>query len=207
MKLKKCPFCSEVFFPKDQRQCDFCAVDLVEFDHTELREANDPGDDMSVLPEEETLPWFQTGRGQGLLPALSLAGIALFWSPWIHVSQPDVYSLSGAEVARRIVWVWAVPVAWGILIPTVLSRRTIAELWGARLAAAMLAAMPSLTATILISFPPRVSVLHIEFRFAWGLFATLMVSFFAIFLSLFQLGGRLDDIKLQHGSSRGQRLH
>jgi len=87
-----------------------------------------------------------------------------------------------------------------------MSRRTIAGLRGARVAAAFLSAFPGLVAALLLAKPPHGTIMKIAFEWQWPIYAVLVVSALAVVSSL-RLGGRVDDIKLAKGTSRGQMLH
>ena len=82
--------------------------------------------------------------------------------------------LAGFALARRLGWAWGAGVAWFVLLPVVLSRRSIMKMRGARVAASFLAAVPGLTAAILLARPPHgAHGVPLQFTLAWGLFATL----------------------------------
>jgi hypothetical protein len=158
-------------------------------------------------PEWEPLPFSYPRRGRAALAALSLAGLALFFSPWIHVTMPDIVTYSGFALARRIGWAWGAGVAWFILLPTVLSRRTIMHMRGARVAACFLSAVPGVTTAVLLARPPHGSHgVPLQFAFGWALYGTLVLSAVALGFALF-FGGRPEDIALRRGTSAGQVVH
>jgi hypothetical protein len=98
-------------------------------------------------------------------------------------------------------------VAWFVLLPIVLSRRSIMQMRGARVAASFLAAIPGTTAILLLARPPHGGHgVPLRFTFAWGLYATLAASVGALTAALF-FGGRVDDIRVKRGSSTGQVVH
>jgi hypothetical protein len=97
-------------------------------------------------------------------------------------------------------------VAWVVLVPTVLSRRSIWELRGARVAAAFLAAVPLATTLILCLRPPHGGIVPLRFEYSPAFWGTMIVSLVAVVLAI-RLGGRLDDIKVRRGNSRGEMLH
>jgi hypothetical protein len=103
--------------------------------------------------------------------------------------------------------VWGAAVGWFVLVPTVLTRRSIMHMRGARVAASFLAAVPGITAGVLLTRPPHGSHgVPLHFSFEWGLYATLALSAAALGSALF-FGGRVDDIALRRGSSAGQVMH
>lgn len=158
-------------------------------------------------PEFEPLPAMYLGRGRGLLAVLALAGIAAFFFPWVNVTLPDIVSYSGFALARRLGWVWAAGVAWLVLAPTVVSRRSIGKMRGARVAAAFLAAIPGVTAALLLARPPHGSHgVPLKFTFGFGLYAALALSV-AAFAVAVRFGGRADDIRVKRGTSQGQLVH
>ena len=98
-------------------------------------------------------------------------------------------------------------VAWFILVPTVLSRRTIFQMRGARVATAFLAAIPGMTTLVLLTRPPHGSHgVPVHFTYQPGLYSTLALSVAALFAAL-ALGGRGDDIRVRRGTSAGQLVH
>jgi hypothetical protein len=211
--LVACPFCREMFEEHEQRTCPLCGVALTAFEklppsHDAL---TDDGDGVPVAPEHEPLPASYMGRGRGVLPVLAIVGLVLFFLPWIDETLPQVVSIRGFDLARRLPWSWGAAVAWVVLVPTVLSRRSIAQLRGARVAAAFLSAVPAVTVGILLARPPqgvwvRGVFIPVRFVFDWPIFAMLGLSVIAALLSI-RLGGRVDDIKVSRGTSSGQALH
>jgi hypothetical protein len=207
MSLLACPFCREMFKQGERELCSVCGVKLVPFETLPLSDDALSEDGVPHQPEKERLPVAYLGRGRGLMTALSMTGVVAFFLPWIHVTLPDDAFLSGCSLAQRLGWAWGAGVAWFILVPTVFSRRTIVQLRGARVAAAFLAAVPGMTALVLLARPPHGSH-HVPVRFTFepALFATLAVSL-AAFATALVLGGRGDDIRVRRGTSAGQLVH
>lgn len=163
-------------------------------------------DGVPVEPEKELLPHTYLGRMRGALALVGAAGVALFFLPWINVTLPDVVSLSGFDLAKRLVWVWTALAAWFVLVPTVLSRRSIWQMRTARVAAGALAAVPAVTTMILYLRPPKSRLIPIVFTYGWPFWATLALSVVGIALAI-RFGGRLDDMKVARGNSAGQNVH
>jgi hypothetical protein len=108
---------------------------------------------------------------------------------------------------RRLGWAWGAGVAWFVLLPTVLSRRSIMHMRGARVAASFLAAVPGVTTAVLLARPPHgAHGVPLRFVFGWGLYGTLALSAVALGFALF-FGGRVEDIALRRGTSAGQVVH
>jgi hypothetical protein len=186
--------------------CPVCGMDLAPFEKLGL--SHDAIGEDGVVPEpvKEVLPATYFGRSRGPLALVGLCGLAMFFLPWIHVTLPDIVSLSGADLARRLVWVWTAMAAWVVLVPTVLSRRTIWQLRTARVAAASLAAIPAITTLVLLVRRPKSRLIPIEFTYEWPFWTTLALSLVAVALAI-RLGGRLDDIRVRRGTSAGQDVH
>lgn len=189
--------------------CPICGVALKAFEKlppSPDAHAVDP-ENAPKAPEYEPLPLTYLGRAKGPLLALALVGIGLFMAPWIHMTLPNDELLSGFDVARRLGWSWGAGVAWVVLVPTVLSRRSIVQMRGARVAAAFLSLVPAVTAAILLLRPPR-GAHHVPLRFTWEwpMWAILAVSALAFVFAL-RLGGRADDIRVKRGTSEGHTLH
>ncbi len=206
--LDACPFCRELFEKGEASHCPTCGIALAELTKLPpsptLRHSDEWEEDLG--PEHDRLRWNYTGRGRALVVLASLVGIGLFLLPWIDMTLPYTAQLSGWDLARRMGWSWGALVAWLVLAPTVASRRTVAALRGARVAAAFLSAVPFLTAMILLAFPPRSGLIPVRIQFDWPIYATLLVSLVAVIGSV-KLGGRVDVLEAKRGSSKGETLH
>jgi hypothetical protein len=207
MSLLACPFCRELFEDGERARCPVCGVVLVAFEKLPPSQEVLHEEGFETEPGWELLPATFTGRGRGLLAALGVAGLAAFFLPWIDLTKPDVFALSGFALAQRLGWAWGAGVAWFILVPTVLSRRTIMHLRGARVAAGFLAAVPGTTAALLLARPPHgAHGVPVHYTFGLALYATLGLSLVAMGIAA-TLGGRVDDIRVRRGSSAGQLVH
>lgn len=209
MPLVACPFCREMFEEGEAKACPLCGVDLAKIEKLPLSADAAALDEDGVPPNphEEKLPFAYTGRMRGVLTALAVAGLALFFLPWIHTTLPSVETYTGFDVSKKLGWTFVSGVSWFVLIPTILSRRSILQMRGARLTAMFLSAIPMLTAAILIFHAP-VGGPRIPLRFAyqWPIYATAVTGALAVLASFF-FGGRVDDIKVRRGTSAGQTLH
>lgn len=206
VSLLACPFCHEMFEKREREACPVCGVALVAFEKLSPSEDALNEDGAPREPEYEPLPATYFGRGRGPLALVALAGLVAFVLPWVHLTMPDVVDYSGLELSTRLGWVWGAGVAWFVLAPTVLSRRSIIQMRGARVAACFLGAVPGVTAGILLARPPHAHGIPVRFAFQAGLYATLGLSVAAFVLGLL-FGGRLDDIRVERGTSRGQVVH
>lgn len=205
--LLACPFCREMFQSTERKTCGVCGVPLVAFEKLP-RSAEALGEDgVPHEPAWEPLPFTYLGRSRGALVLLAVLGLAAFFAPWVHMTMPDVVSFSGFDVSRRIGWSWGAGVAWFVLVPTVLTRRSVMKMRGARVAASFLAAVPAVTAAVLLARPPHgTHGVPVAFSWAAGLYVTLALSVAAVAFAIF-FGGRVDDIPLRRGSSAGQVVH
>jgi hypothetical protein len=189
--------------------CPMCGIPLQSLErlsptktlHHELED-----DEVPPLPEHVPFAATYAGRGRGVMVGLGVLGFALFFSTWVHLTLPEVVDLSGFDLARRLGWSWAAGVAWAVMVPTVASRRTVAQLRGARFAAAFLSLIPAVTAVILALRPPHPAFVPVRFTYGWPLWATMCVSFAATAVGA-RLGGRLDVLSVPTGSSGGQIVH
>ncbi len=205
--LVACPFCRDLFAPGERNACPVCGVTLVPLDRLPPSADAIAEDGVPHQPEFDPLPPWYPGRGRAALTALALAGLVAFFLPWVDVTLPDIITYSGCALARRLGWAWGAGVGWFVLLPTVASRRSIAQMRGARVAAAFLAAVPGVTAALLLARPPHGSHgVPLRFAFAGGIYATLVLSAMALGFAVF-FGGRVDDIRLRRGTSRGQLVH
>lgn len=190
-RLLACPFCRELFIRGEEIRCPSCEIPLV--DAAELSEELDEFSEIDEVrePHLELLPPFFMGRGRGALIGLCLLGFGAFFLPWVDMSAPEIQLLSGADLAKRAGWIWSAAVAWFVLLPLVLTRRTIDKMRGARVAAAMLSAIPAVTATVLALFPPKSKLVPLLFRWGAGLYATLALGILGILVAI-RFGGRVE---------------
>jgi hypothetical protein len=208
--LIACPFCHELFARGEARVCPACGLTLTDLSklppsHDALAE-DDFG--IPIQPHLETLPWFEVRRGRGILLFGAVLGFVAFFAPWVNMTSPEIHLLSGADLAKRSGWIWGAGVAWFILFPMTLTRRSIDQMRGARVAAAFLSAIPVVTVSILWLMPPHARYVPIRFEWGWGLYATLILGLVAT-LAAVRFGGRIDDIKVARGAvaGRGETLH
>lgn len=205
--LFACPFCRDMFEKREADACPVCGVALVPFEKLPPSAEALDEDGIPVAPEHELLAPTYMGRGRGALAGLALAGLVAFFLPWIHLSMPDSVNYSGVSIAMRLGWAWGAGVAWFVLIPTVLTRRTIMQMRGARVAASFLAAVPGMTAALILGRPPHGSHgVPLRFSFEPALYGTLGLSLLAIGFAVF-FGGPLHEIRLRQGTSKGQVVH
>jgi hypothetical protein len=206
--LLACPFCRELFEEGEAKACPVCQMPLAKL-HKLPPSIDAMHDEAGVptAPEVELLPLTYLGRGKGPIAVLALAGLAFFFLPWVQLTMPYIASKSAFVLAHeRIGWLWGVCAAWVVLVPTVLSRRSIVQMRGARVAAAFLSAIPGIAVSVLLAKPPRGAIIPVRFTWDWPMWATLAVSVVAVLVS-FRLGGSIQEIEVKRGSSKGQALH
>ena len=206
--LLACPFCREMFEEGEAKACPVCGMELTKFEKlpVSIDAIHDEGG-VPDAPEFEALPWSYYLRGRGILPVLAVIGGVLFFLPWVRLTLPYIDAKSGFDLAhQRIGWLWAAFVGWSVLIPTVLSRRSIAQLRGARVAAAFLSAIPAVAVGILLAKPPHGGLIPVRYTWDWPIYAMLATSLVAVAVAV-RLGGRVDDIKVARGTSKGQHVH
>jgi len=208
--LIACPFCHELFAQGEAEECPACGLPLTRLDKLPMSHDAMAEDDFGIpiQPHLEPLSWFELRRGRGLLVVLCLLGFVAFFAPWVDMSSPEIRLLSGADLAKRIGWIWGAGVAWFVLLPMAVTRRSIDQMRGARVAAAFLSAIPLITVSILWLSPPHARYVPIRFEWGWGIYATWMLGFIATVTSI-RFGGRIDDIKVSRGAvtGRGPTLH
>jgi hypothetical protein len=208
VSLLACPFCRELFEEGEAKTCSVCGMELAKL-HKLPPSIDALHDEAGVptAPEAELLPRHYLGRGKGILALLGLVGLACFFLPWVQLTLPYIDAKSAFQLARdRIGWLWACCAAWVVLVPTVLSRRSILQMRGARVAAAFLSAIPGIAIGILLANPPRGRIVPVRYTWDWPMWVTLGASIAAVVMS-FRLGGSASDIRVRTGSSKGQALH
>jgi len=204
--LIACPFCHELFARGEAKECPACGLALTDLSKVSLSlDAQAEADDFGIpkQPHLEEFPWFELKRGRGILLFGAIFGFIAFFAPWVNMTSPETRLISGAELARRSGWVWGAGVAWFILFPMTMSRRSIDQLRGARVAAAFLSFIPVITTSILWLLPPHARYVPIRFVWGWGLYATWTLGMIATIVSI-RLGGRIDDIRVSRGSLAGR---
>ena len=192
-ELLACPFCRQLFPSGEATACPECGIGLKPLaklppSHDAL--AEDPPE--AVPPHLEALPWTFLGRGRGLLAALGLLGLVAFFGPWVEERAPDLLSYSGFDLGIRLRWIWASGIAYLVMVPLVLSRRTVQAMRGARVAVAFLAGVVIVTVIVRLVFVPSGSALRpVRYEWGWGLYACGVIAALALAAAL-RFGGGLD---------------
>lgn len=191
-----CPFCREMWSEDEGvTLCPDCGVELLPL-HEMPPSAEtllEQEAELARVPEEHRKrSLFDLGRGRGLLVLLAMLGLFGFFQPWFVLRKPEEVVLSGFRIARHFAgWVWAGAVAWFILIPLVITRRSIASMRGVRVVCALFASLSLCEILILANVTPTSKAqVPIEFGWAWGLFFSASVSIVATIVA-FGFGGSL----------------
>lgn len=156
-------------------------------------------------PEWEPLPFTYVGRGRAALMLASAIGAILFFLPWIRETAPDLVDLSGYDIAHRLGWLWACLVSWAMLVPILLSRRSVMRMRGARAAVSLFCAIPLIGALVLLSVPPRPPSnirFPFAFHFGYGLYGTIVLALLALPFAV-SFGGRVGVQKEAQGNGKG----
>ena len=204
--LLACPFCRELFQPGEAKVCPTCGLPLTPMSKLPPSYEVKQEQDWPEKPEWEPLPWWYARRGRGVLVAAGIAGAAFFFAPWVHVTSPEFLTLSGFELARTLGWIWGCLIAWLMLVATVISRRSVATMRGARVAAALFCALPLVTIGVLVLTPPGGGLVPVRFEYAWPFYITALLGIVSLPFAI-RFGGSLQDLSTTRGSSDGQTLH
>lgn len=206
--LTACPFCRQMFDASELTSCPDCGLALK--DLTKLPPSYDAQieyPEEPIPPHMETLPWTYLGRNRGLLLLLCLAGISAFFAPWIHETAPEIRTLSGYGLAQLRGYFWAPAVAYFVMIPLVITRRSIYKMRGARVAVAFLAGIVITTVAVRFGFTPTGSHLRpVQIEWAWGLYVTGLVALASLAAAI-GFGGRLDDLPTRKERRGDEILH
>lgn len=172
--LLACPFCRQLFTPGEAERCPECALalkPLASLPPSYEALADEPL--VEIAPEDERRPFTDFSLGRGALAALAALGVTLFFTPWIVERAPEIAVRSGFDLAARQSFWWAAAIAFFVMIPLVLSRRTIRAMRGARVAVAFLAAMVLVTVIVRMAFGPSSGPYRpVRYDWGWGLYAT-----------------------------------
>ena len=207
--LVACPFCREMFEKGEARSCPECGLALRPLE--DLPKAKVIGGEVEeVPPDEEILPWTYAGRGRGPLLLVAVLGVLAFvFLPWVHEKAPELIDLSGPQIASHLGWMWAPLVAWLVMIPLVLSRRSVFRMRGARVAVGFLAGMSLVTVVVRMAFKPAPNRIdpHI-IEWGSGMYVTAGLALVAIGLA-FVFGGRIDELSSSkpHHRAGDETLH
>lgn len=223
--LRACPFCRKLYTRAEAATCPECDIGLVEMN--QLPPSLDAVEEDAArghfsFPEDQLLPATYLGRGRGALLALAAAGLFAFFLPWVELTAPESVVYSGFDLARgRAGFLWGGATAWIVLIPLLITRRTIARLRGVRIVAVVFAAMTFTEVLMLWLMPPRRSMAPLELQFRYGLFLSGAISLLGV-ASAARLGGSLDNLpkflldvrepltaarESEAGGSAGKTLH
>ena len=215
--LLACPFCRELFEEGEATTCPVCNMKLAQLHKLppSIDALHDEEGVAPTAPEVELLPLTYLGRGKGPLAILGLIGLACFFLPWVQLTMPYIDAKSAFDLAHeRIGWLWACCAAWCVLVPTVLSRRSILQMRGARVAAAFLSAIPAVAIGVLLAKPPRGGIVPVRYTWDWPMWVTLAVSVAGILVSVLWLGGSTDRLappppqpERARSTKRGELLH
>lgn len=215
--LLACPFCRELFEEGEATTCPVCNMKLAQLHKLppSIDALHDEEGVAPTAPEVELLPLTYLGRGKGPLAILGLIGLACFFLPWVQLTMPYIDAKSAFDLAHeRIGWLWACCAAWCVLVPTVLSRRSILQMRGARVAAAFLSAIPAVAIGVLLAKPPRGGIVPVRYTWDWPMWVTLAVSVAGILVSVLWLGGSTDRLapplpppEHVRRTKRGELLH
>jgi hypothetical protein len=93
-----------------------------------------------------------------------------------------------------------------MLVATAASRRSVAKMRGARVAAVLFCAMPLVTIGVLLLTPPSSGLVPVRFVYAWPFYATALMALVGLPFGIW-FGGSLRDLPAPHGVSHGETLH
>lgn len=166
----------------EAQTCPSCGLGLLPMSRLPVSgvELADSDDEWAENPDWVSLGWGYLGRGRGVLFGVGVVGIVLFFLPWVRVLVPDHVVMSGADMARVLWWIWGCLVSWGMLVATVVSRRSIGGMRGARVVAALFCAIPVICVVVLLLTPPTGGRIPIRFDYGWSFFATGVVGLIGI---------------------------
>jgi len=210
--LRACPFCRTLYRSDEGTTCAECGVALVPMQQLPLsHDALLEEPPATILPEHELRNWLDFSRNRGVLLGLSALGLVAFFLPWVELTRPEDLVLSGFDLARgRAGWLWGGASAYFVLLPLVITRRTIAQLRGIRVAAVLLASLTFFETLLMFALPPRSrGLVPVSLDFRYGIYLSSSISFIAAVFAA-RLGGALPPLPSaptpQHRPD-GQTLH
>jgi hypothetical protein len=140
-----------------------------------------------------------------------VTGLVSFFLPWVELTFPERELRSGFDLARgRAGWLWGGAVGWFLVVPLVVSRRTIAAMRGVRPITALFCALTLAEVLMLVLVPPSIPrALPITFEWAFGLYLSGTVSAAGALTAVF-FGGSLPPLPSEPQpaeSSSNRTLH
>ena len=205
-QLLACPFCRDIYTAGEYELCPECEMVLQPFERLppsfERVEAEAAVWE-ATPPEDRVLPWMYWGRGRGALILLSVLGIAFFFSPWVQMTMPDDVVLNGYELSRRnVTLLRGGAIAWFVMIPLVATRRSLVRMRGVRIVSAVFASMTLIEILIVVAKSSQTHpYLPLEYQWAWGLYASALVSALGIYFGC-RFGGSIDDLPENFGAPK-----
>jgi hypothetical protein len=195
--LRACPFCRKLYTSGEAETCPECDVALVAM--SQLPPSLDALEDQAeqgqlTFPENLPLPVTYMGSGRGALLVISALGLFAFFLPWVELTAPESVVYSGFDLARgRAGFLWGGATAWLVMIPLVITRRTIARMRGVRIVTVMFAAMTLTEALMLWMMPPHRGLTPLELHFRYGLYVSGVISLVGMVVAA-RFGGSLDNL-------------
>jgi hypothetical protein len=195
--LRACPFCRKLYTSGEASTCPECEVGLVAM--SQLPPSLDALEDDAeqgqlTFPENVPLPATYMGRGRGALLALAALGLFTFFLPWVELTAPESVVYSAFDLARgRAGFLWGGATAWFVMMPLVITRRTIARMRGVRIVTVMFAAMTLTEVLMLWLMPPHRGLTPLELHFRYGLYLSGAISLAGMVVAA-RFGGSLDNL-------------
>jgi hypothetical protein len=179
--LLACPFCRTLFTSAEAAICPACELALVPIAQLSPKPGSDEEDEAGIPrdpPELRPFPFLFLGSRRGGTLAGALATLSLFWAPWVRLERPDLIELSGSDLARAgAPWLWAGALGCFVVIPLLLSRRTIRQLLGVRAITIAFALMTTVETVLLVTRPPiEAHYFSAHLSYGWGLWCSLLSS-------------------------------
>ena len=138
---------------------------------------------------------------------LAVAGIAVFFAPWLSEQAPEIRTLSGFAFARKLPWLWGAWVGWFIMLGLVASRRTVRQMRGARLAVMIMASFVLATVLMRIALTPTPHPLVARrYGWGWGLYSCGFLALIAL-VQGYRFGGSLEDMTTEQARPGDETLH
>jgi hypothetical protein len=202
-----CPFCRELYEVTEAEVCPVCGValrGLGELPPSYEVQAQLAREWEQTPPEDRRLPWTYWRQGRGALVLCSLAGIGLFFAPWIVMTLPDTLTLSGFDMAHtRGFWFAGGATAWLVNIPLVLSRRSINQMLSVRIVTTVFSALTACQGVLLLLASPTESLVPVRYSWGWGFYASLAVSALATLFALRFGAGQLQTPRTAKETAAG----
>ena len=140
--------------------------------------------------------------------AIAAMGAASFFGPWLVQAAPEIRTWSGVQFAQRLGWLWGAGLVWPVIAALVVTRKTIRQMLGVRLALCIFFSVPLTTVIARIAIAPTKSpYVTLHYEWGWGMYLCAAVAAVGMITAWRFGGSRIDVTTTQDLRSHDETLH